>query len=134
MVNKTIIVGRLGNDPDYREEKGYCTFTIATSEKYKNKSGEIVEDTQWHSCIAWRKTAEIISKYAWKGSALYLECRLKYSEGEKDGVKVKYANLVVDKVQFLDKKDGSKQSQEPAKHKPAPHGPEEGDETDDLPF
>lgn len=79
-VNKAIIVGHLGKDPEVRylpSGEAVANFSVATSSKYKNKSGEVVEETEWHRCSVFGKLAEICEQYLLKGSLVYIEGRLK---------------------------------------------------------
>jgi len=111
-VNKVLIIGRLGKDPEIKST--FCTFSIATSEKWKDKqSGEMKEQTEWHNCIAFGKTAELVGAYVRKGSLVYIEGKL--STTKKDD---KYfTNIQVQSIQFLDsKKDGQAQESRPQKN------------------
>ena len=91
-VNKALVLGHVGKDPDvhtFDNGKQKASFSIATSEKYKNKDGELVEDTQWHNIVCWGKTADIVEKYVRKGNQVFVEGTIKYSQYEnKDGVMV----------------------------------------------
>ena len=78
-VNKVILVGRLGKDPDVRyttNGDAVAELTIATSEKSKNKEGEYTEKTEWHKCVVWRHTAEFAKQYIKKGQLVYAEGKL----------------------------------------------------------
>ena len=78
-VNKVMLVGRLGQDPDVRympNETAVCNFSLATSRRYKNKDGERVENTEWHRVVMFGKLAEIAKEYVKKGSQIYIEGRL----------------------------------------------------------
>ena len=78
-INKVILIGRLGKDPEVKYlENGtpLAKFSVATSESYKDRSGNQVENTEWHNLIFWRKQAEIAEKYLRKGSLIYLEGKL----------------------------------------------------------
>ena len=89
-VNKVILVGRLGSDPEVRNlESGsvVANFNIATSEKYKNKSGELVEQTEWHRLELWENQAKIAQQYLKKGDQVYVEGKLRTEEyTDKDGI------------------------------------------------
>ena len=78
---KTIIIGHVGKDPEvrYLDGSGTCVakFSVATNESYKNREGEKVKHTEWFSCVAWRKTAEVIEKYIKKGSQVSLVLKKK---------------------------------------------------------
>lgn len=90
-LNKATIIGRLGQDPEVRSTSGntaVANLSIATSNKYKNKNGEVVEETQWHKCTAWGRTAEVIQQYVKKGDLIYVEGPLETKEwDDKDGNK-----------------------------------------------
>ena len=112
-VNKAILVGRLGKDVEYRtlDNGGVANFTIATSETYKDKSGEKKESTQWHNIVAWGKLAELASKYLSKGDAVYVEGKITNESYEKDGA-IKYITKIVAKeLVFLSTKGSSNQSE-----------------------
>lgn len=74
-IAKLIVVGRVGKDPETKEVNGkqLCTFSVAVSEKYKNRQGEAVENTTWIKVEAWDKTAEVLAKFVKKGNEIYLE-------------------------------------------------------------
>ena len=90
-VNKVILIGRLGADPEVRyttEGSSVASFRIATSETWKDKSGNKQERTEWHSIVAWRRLGEIAGEYLKKGSLVYIEGRIRSREYEaKDGTK-----------------------------------------------
>jgi len=87
-VNKAIIVGNLGADPESREagNSTVCNFRVATNESYKDSTGTLVDKTEWHSVVAWGKLAEICGTYLKKGSQVYVEGSLQTRSYEKDGV------------------------------------------------
>lgn len=97
-VNKVILMGRLGQDPESKTFNGttVCNFSIATSERYKS-GDEWKEDTQWHNIQVWGKRAEVIEKNFGKGDPIYLEGRLKYTEKDKK----RYTSVILDSFQFL---------------------------------
>jgi single-strand DNA-binding protein len=107
-VNKAILVGNVGKDPEIRHlENGtpVCTFSLATSENYTNKSGEKVTNTDWHNIVLWRGLAEVASKYVKKGSQIYIEGRIKSrSYDDKDGNKKYITEIVGDTMQLLGRK------------------------------
>ena len=114
-VNKTILVGRLGKDPEVRKTPNgatVCSFSIATSEKYKDKQGNQQEETEWHNIVAWNKTAECLGQYLRKGSLVYLEGKLKTDSWEDNGVKKYKTNVIVNNFQFLDSKPQDNQQQQ----------------------
>ncbi len=138
MVNKVILIGRLGKDPDVRHLEGGSTvanFTLATSETYKDKAGNRQELTEWHNIVVWRRQAEIAEQYLHKGSLIYLEGRLRTRSWEdKDGNKRYTTEVEAQTFKMLDRKS----DQEPASAPPPPE-PERKDvieenPDDDLPF
>jgi single-strand DNA-binding protein len=107
-VNKVILVGNVGKDPEVRYlENGTAvtTISLATSEVYTNKSGEKVTNTEWHNVVLWRGLAEIAQKYVKKGSQIYIEGRLRTrSWDDKDGNKKYTTEIVADVMQLLGKR------------------------------
>jgi single-strand DNA-binding protein len=98
-VNKVILVGNVGKDPDIKYTPSgtpVAKLSLATNERYKNKSGEWQERTEWHSIIAWQRLAEIVGEYVSKGSKLYIEGRLHTSSWEdRQSGETKYRTEVV---------------------------------------
>lgn len=105
MVNKVIIIGNLGQDPELRYTQGgqaVCRLSIATSRKYLNKqSNEMVEETEWHRVTVWGKQAENCNTYLTKGRSVYVEGRLRTSSYEKDGQTHYSTEIVAEEVKFL---------------------------------
>lgn len=104
-INKVILIGRLGKDPDLRyTPKGtaVCSFTLATNNDYSGDDGNLVKRVEWHNISAWSKLAEICSKYLKKGSKIYCEGRLQYDEYEKDGIKRFSTKIIMTDMQMLD--------------------------------
>lgn len=140
-VNKVILVGNVGKDPDVRYlDNGVarCTFSLATSETYKNKSGEKTTQTEWHNVVMWRELAKIAESYVKKGMQLYIEGKIstrKYQD--KDGVQRQITEIVADSMQMLGRKQDN-QSAEGQSEKPMQQQNAEADEQvpepDDLPF
>lgn len=105
-VNKVILIGRLGNNPEVKiiGENNTCTrMSIATSEKWQ-KDGETQEKTEWHRVVAWGKLGEICGKHLEKGSQVYIEGKLQTTSYEKDGVKKYSTDIVATSMQFVSKK------------------------------
>jgi single-strand DNA-binding protein len=104
-VNRSILVGNCGKDPELRYTPSgvaVCTFSLATSERYKDKSGEQVEKTEWHNIVIWRGLAEIAGKYLAKGKQVYLEGKIQTrSYDDRDGNKRYITEIVVDQMQML---------------------------------
>jgi single-strand DNA-binding protein len=103
-INKIIIGGHLGRDPETRyaaSGTAIASFSVATSEKHQDK-----ETTQWHRCVAFGKTAELVGQYLTKGSPALIEGRMQYRKYEgKDGVEREVAEVVADRVHFLSKSE-----------------------------
>ncbi|MDY6801962.1 MAG: single-stranded DNA-binding protein [Bacteroidota bacterium] len=136
-VNKVILVGNVGKDPDVRHLDSGVTvasFPLATSETYRNKESQKVTNTEWHNIVVWRGLAEVVEKYVKKGDPLYLEGKIRTrSYDDKDGNKKYITEIITDNMQML----GSKQSNENASSEEKQ--PETDIETplqeeDDLPF
>ncbi|PHS13453.1 MAG: single-stranded DNA-binding protein [Blastopirellula sp.] len=105
-VNKVILVGNAGNDPEFRvmpNGNGVANISIATSETWKDKtSGEQQEKTEWHRVIFFNRLAEIVEQYVKKGAKLYIEGRLQTRSWEQDGVKRYTTEIVASEMQMLD--------------------------------
>jgi single-strand DNA-binding protein len=113
-LNKVIIIGHLGRDPEMRytpSGQPVANFSVATDESYKSKDGQKVEVTEWHNITAWGKTAEFVGNYLSKGRMVYVEGKLKTEKyTDKQGVEKYTTKIVADRVQGLDKKpDGQQQ-------------------------
>ena len=97
-VNKVMLIGNLGRDPEIRYTTGgqaVANFTIATTEKYTNKSGEKQEDTEWHRIVAWGRLAEICGEYLSKGRMVYIEGSIKTRSWEDKEGNTRYTTEVV---------------------------------------
>lgn len=109
-VNKVILVGNLGKDPEVRTlENGrkVANFSLATSESYKDRNGERVERTEWHNIVFWGPVADVIERYVKKGSKLYVEGKLRTRSYEQDGVKKYITEIDGQSMTMLDAKGGS---------------------------
>jgi single-strand DNA-binding protein len=105
-VNKVILIGNLGRDPEMRYTQGgqaVTNFTIATTENWTDKtSGQKQEKTEWHRIVAWGKTGELCAQYLAKGRSVYIEGRLQTREWEdKEGIKRYTTEVTANNVQFL---------------------------------
>ncbi len=103
-VNKVILVGNLGNDPETKYTQGGMAVTkisLATTSVRKDKEGNTQERTEWHRVTFFGKLGEIAGEYLRKGSQVYVEGSIRYSETEKDGVKRYYTDIVCDEMQML---------------------------------
>lgn len=110
-VNKVILLGRLGKDPDFKQAKGglaICNVALATSRKFRDKDGNRQEEVEWHRVALFGRTAEIARDYLKKGSEVYIEGRLRTREWEQDGVKRWSTEIVAESMQLGARpKDGS---------------------------
>ncbi|MDP4185195.1 MAG: single-stranded DNA-binding protein [Bacteroidota bacterium] len=111
-VNKVILVGNVGKDPEVRHldsNVAVANFSLATSETYTAKNGERVTTTEWHNIVAWRGLADLAEKYVRKGRQLYIEGRIRTrSYDDKDGNKRYVTEIYADNMMFLGRKeDGS---------------------------
>ena len=109
-INKVILVGNLGSDPEIRAlESGIkvATISLATSESYKDKDGNWQEQTEWHRIVYWRNMAETAENYLKKGSKIYVEGKLKTrSWNDKDNVTRYTTEIIGDRLLMLDKREG----------------------------
>lgn len=104
-VNKVILIGNLGKDPEVRHLEGgvaVARFPIATSESFKDKSGQKQERTEWHNIVVWRGLAEVAEKYLKKGNSVYIEGRLRTNNyQDKDGIQRYSTEIVADNMTML---------------------------------
>jgi len=109
-VNKVILIGNLGRDPELRYTKSgqaVANFSLATSERWKDKDGQSQERTEWHRIVTWGKTAELCAQFLSKGEKAYFEGRLQTREYEdKEGIKRNTTEIVAQNVTFLGTKRG----------------------------
>ena len=147
MLNKVILIGRLGRDPETRympNGDAVCNFSIATSESWKDQSGQKKERTEWHSITMYRKLAEIAAKYLQKGSQVYIEGRIqsrKYTG--KDGIERTAYEIVCSEMKMLDSKASGGAEQytpapqpvpQPTQRQAPPRAAPQDDIDDDVPF
>lgn len=163
-VNKVILVGNVGKDPEVRYLDGngqngqgtkVATFPLATSERFRDRSGELRENTEWHNIVAWRQSADVAERFVKRGTQLYIEGRLRTRAWtDQTGAKRYTTEVTVDTLQLLGKREdgsdaaypGTAPSYQPQPARPQPQpaaqpipqapidlGFEEGP-TDDLPF
>jgi single-strand DNA-binding protein len=136
-INKVILIGNLGQDPELRYTSSgvaVASFSMATSESWKDQDGNVQEKTQWHKLVAWRKLAEIVGEYLKKGSKVYIEGRIQYrSYDDKNGVKRDVTEIIVDQMLMLDSKGvgHANGASAPSQPQTEDSGP---DKADDLPF
>jgi len=140
-VNKVILVGRLGKDPEVRNLENGATvanFTIATSETYKDRTtGEKKEITEWHNIVLWRGLAEIAAKYLHKGDQVYIEGKLRTRSWEKEGVTRYTTEIIGDNMTMLSTRGasgGGDRSMSPSYTSAPDERSSMDNTTDDLPF
>jgi len=143
-VNKVILIGNLGRDPETRflpSGEAVCNFSIATTEKWRDKSGEMKEQTEWHRISAFGKTAEVCGEYLRKGSAVYVEGRIQTRKWtDKDGNERYTTEIRCDRMQMLGGRPQGGESRErsepaePAARAPAASGGGFDSMDDDIPF
>jgi len=134
-VNKVIIVGNLGKDPEARalpSGDSVSNFSVATTESWKDKAGEKQEHTEWHRVNAFGKLAEICNEYLKKGSAVYIEGKLRTRTWEQDGVKKYSTEVIADRMQMLGGR--SEKDESPKQDKPKFQKGSIQDMEDDIPF
>lgn len=123
MLNKVILIGRLGRDPETRfmaNGEAVCNFSVATSEKYTDKNGQRQEATEWHNVTMYRKLAEIAGQYLTKGSQVYLEGKIqsrKYTD--KNGVERTAYDIIANEMKMLGGRNDSGQQSD--QHTPPEH-------------
>lgn len=131
MLNKVILIGRLGRDPETRfmpNGEAVCNFSVATSEKYTDKNGQRQEATEWHEVTMFRKLAEIAGQYLTKGSQVYIEGKIKSRKyTDKNGVERTAYDIIANEMKML-----GGNAQTPAQ-KPQPAQAQD-DISDDVPF
>jgi single-strand DNA-binding protein len=139
-INKAILIGRLGRDPEVRYTPSgvaVANFSIATSEEWKDKdSGEKKERTEWHRIVAFGRLGEICGEYLSKGRQVYIEGRIQTRDWEdRDGNKRYTTEIVAGDVQFLGGRDGADGSRPPGPPDADFRGaPASGPDDDDIPF
>ena len=131
MLNKVILIGRLGRDPEVRympNGEAVCNFSIATSETWNDRNGQRVERTEWHNITMYRKLAEIAGQYLRKGSQVYLEGKIQsHKYTDENGVERTAYEIIANEMKML-----GGNAQTPAQ-KPQPAQAQE-DIDDDVPF
>jgi single-strand DNA-binding protein len=142
-LNKAMIIGRLGQDPEVRytqSNTAVATMSVATTERYKDRNGELQENTEWHRVVAWGRTAEVCQQYLKKGSLVYFEGPIQTREWEdKDGQKRYTTEIKALNMQMLDSRGSSGSSSQPERNNKPAAATVDIDESfddmdDDLPF
>lgn len=141
MVNKVILIGNVGAEPEIRYLEGgtaVANLRLATTESYKNKKGEKVDQTEWHNIVLWRGLAEIVEKYVHKGMRLYIEGRIRTRSWEdQNGVKRYTTEIWADNIQMLSfKQDNGDSGSSPSRgyNASASSAASSVPDEDDLPF
>jgi single-strand DNA-binding protein len=143
-VNKVILIGRLGKDPEVRAFENNvkkATFPLATSEFRKDKEGNKIELTEWHNIVCWRNLAEIVEQFLTKGKLIYLEGKIRTRSWEDNGVKKYITEIEAGTLTMLGPKEENKSTETqvpnvlppPPAVENAPEAPAP-DFSDDLPF
>lgn len=113
MVNKAIIIGNLGGDPEQRFTQSgtaVTSFTVATTERFKGKDGQMQDSTEWHRIVAWNKLAEICGEYLKKGSKVYIEGKIQTRKWQDQSGNDRYTTeIVAREMKMLDSRGGSQQ-------------------------
>lgn len=144
-VNKVILVGNVGKDPEIRHLENnlvLARFSLATSETYKNKNGEMVTNTEWHNIVAWRQLAELAERFIKKGRQLYVEGKITTRQwDDKEGNKRYTTEIVADNIRLLGKREDIEQNNDsnvrPSRAvtpEPMSEDVDIPNEPDDLPF
>ena len=128
-LNKVMLIGNVGRDPEVRYLEGnakVATFTLATSERFKDRNGELRENTEWHNIVAWRANADVAEKFIHKGTQIYVEGRLRTrSYTDQAGVKKFTTEIQADTIQLLGRRpdaDGAPQQGGYQQHPAQPQG------------
>ena len=119
MINKVILIGNVGQDPEIRytgdvnNGTKVATLRVATTERYRDRNGNLQEHTEWHSIVVWRNTADVVEKYVKKGTQVYIEGRLRTrSWDDQNGNKRYVTEIVADTLQLLGRRpEGQGQQQ-----------------------
>lgn len=145
-VNKVILLGHLGKDPEIRvieSGKKVASFTLATTETYKDKNGQKVENTEWHNVVFWGPVVDVFEKYVKKGTQIYIEGKLRTrSYDSKEGVKKYITEILGDNMTLLGGGSKSEPNQQNGNYSAAnteksvaeDSGKSVMDDSDDLPF
>ena len=116
-LNKVLLIGNVGRDPEVRyldsgsaqggQATKVATFTLATTDRYRDRAGELRENTEWHNLVLWRQLADLAEKYIRKGSQIYVEGRIRTrSYNDQQGQKKFMTEIVADNVQLLGRREG----------------------------
>ena len=125
-LNKAMLIGNVGRDPKVRYLDGQsgnakvATFTLATTERYRDRNGETRENTEWHNIVAWRSTADVVERFVKKGTQVYIEGRIRTrSWDDQNGNKRYTTEIIADNLQLLGKKTDNPGAQPGGYQQPA---------------
>lgn len=133
MLNKVMLIGNLGSDPELKQlnnDLKVASFSVATTEKIKDKAGAVQDRTEWHRISVWNKQAENCAKYLAKGSKVFIEGKIRTNTYEKDGEKRYSTEIMAQNVTFLTPRSESSQPQTAQQ----PQFPTPPDDMSDIPF
>ncbi len=139
-LNKVMLIGNVGRDPEVRHLANnslVARFPLATSEKFKTKTGDLQEQTEWHNIVCWRSLAEITEKYIKKGSKLYIEGRLRTGSWiDKNTQEKKYSTeIYADTIEMLDRAPVENRQRKESEEESQPNDNlSDLPDSDDLPF
>jgi single-strand DNA-binding protein len=157
-LNKVMLIGNVGSDPEIRyldqnSQNGsakVASFRLATSERFRDRNGDVRENTEWHNIVAWRNSADIVERFVKKGTQLYIEGRIRTrSWTDQTGNKRYTTEINVDNLQLLGRRPDGQEGQpaygdpspavqqvysQPAPAQPVPEAPAAAPVDDDLPF
>lgn len=135
--NKVLLIGNVGRDPEVRHLEGgsaVANFTLATSERFKDKNGATQDITEWHNIVCWRNLAELSEKYIRKGSQIFVEGKIRTRNWtDQTGNKRYTTEILADNIRLLDKK-GSQTAASPVEAQSAGFAMESEPTDNDLPF
>ena len=107
-LNKVMLIGNVGGEPSVRYLEGnakVASFTLATTERFKDRNGETRDNTEWHNIVAWRATADVVEKFVHKGTQLYVEGKLRTRNyTDQQGNKKYVTEIMADTIQLLGRK------------------------------
>jgi len=119
-VNKVILIGNIGKEPEFNKsnpEAPFARFSIATTEKYKDRAGTLQSLTTWHRIVAWRGLSNLLEKYTKSGSKIYLEGRLRENKyTDKEGIERRSVEILADVIQLLDSRENGSGAKEEVGH------------------
>lgn len=140
MINKAIIVGNLGADPEVRYTQSgsqVASFNVATTERWRDQSGEQKESTEWHRIVAWKRLAEICGEYLHKGSKVYIEGKIQTRKWQDQNGNDRYTTeIVAREMKMLDRREGAGGGGGNQSYEPSEPPPDYGSSSmgEDVPF